>query len=471
MHKSYSLFTDQADVEGITDSAHSKQIGTALSLDAPVNVIANGIFDSCFAVSALAASSIGAVGSAMASLVQSTGLCPNLPRVHVDQRLASLWFAQSIYPIGWSLPPIWDSLAGDYQTKDGWIKLHTNLAHHREASLRVLGCAANRDKAETAVLRWKSDDLESEIVSRGGVAAAMRSRQDWECHPQGSAIASEPLVMWSKPRVAKLRFSPGSHQRPLEGLRVLDLTRVLAGPVATRTLAGFGADVLRIDPPGWDEPFVVPDITLGKRCTYLDLECLEDRQVFEMLLKNADVLVHGYRPGALDGLGYGQATRQSLSTNLIEVSLNAYGWTGPWANRRGFDSLVQMSCGIADAGMHWAESKKPTPLPVQALDHATGYLMAAAVIRLITIALNRGRVGSASLSLARTSELLTNHRQSTGRKLNAEPRLTDVLEEVEVTPWGNANRLRPALNIQGTAMEWSKSANDLGSSAAHWLKY
>jgi crotonobetainyl-CoA:carnitine CoA-transferase CaiB-like acyl-CoA transferase len=186
----------------------------------------------------------------------------------------------------------------------------------------------------------------------------------------------------------------------------LDLTRVLAGPVATRFLAGLGAEVLRLDPPGWDEPGVLPDVTLGKRRTRLDLRTRAGRDRFEALLRGADLLVHGYRPGALDGLGWDAAHRQALRPGLVEVSLNAYGWDGPWRDRRGFDSLVQMSCGIAEAGMARLGKEKPFPLPVQALDHACGYIMAAAAL----ISLRRRRetgMGSITrLSLARVARLL-----------------------------------------------------------------
>jgi crotonobetainyl-CoA:carnitine CoA-transferase CaiB-like acyl-CoA transferase len=178
---------------------------------------------------------------------------------------------------------------------------------------------------------------------------------------------------------------------------VLDLTRVLAGPVATRFLAGYGADVLRIDPPGWNEPGVIPEVTLGKRCARLDLTQAADRATFETLLAEADVLVHGYRPAALERLGYSEAYRRQRNPSLIDVALDAYGWTGPLAGRRGFDSLVQMSCGIADHGMRRQGAGKPVPLPVQALDHATGYLIAAAVVRALIARLSDGRVQQARL--------------------------------------------------------------------------
>lgn len=147
--------------------------------------------------------------------------------------------------------------------------------------------------------------------------------------------------------------------RPLAGIKVLDLTRVLAGPVATRFLAGLGARVLRIDPPDWDEPGVVPEVTLGKNCARLDLRQTADRARFEALLSDCDMIVHGYRPGALDRLGYGFDLRRALRPGLIDISLCAYGWSGPWAARRGFDSLVQMSCGIADRGRVWRQTDRP----------------------------------------------------------------------------------------------------------------
>ncbi len=446
-----------------------QEILSALQLDHSSEIIGGEHFPSCFSVGELASASIGAVGSAVAKLVYDLGYAASAPTPIIDARLASLWFSMSIQPIGWQLPPIWDAVAGDYETRDGWIKLHTNLPHHRAAALTVLNVDYERNKVSAAVRAWDAIELETAIVDAGGVAAAMRTRAEWHTHPQGLAVAAEPLIAWSKNRSHTPRQWAGTQSRPLNGLRVLDLTRVLAGPVATRVLAGFGADVLRIDPPGWDEANIVPDITLGKRCSFLSLDQPADRKVFENLLANADVLVHGYRPGALDGLGYGETARRSIAPNLIEVCLDAYGWTGPWAQRRGFDSLVQMSCGIADAGMHWAEASKPTPLPVQALDFATGYLMAAAAMRAITLAANGEGIRNARLSLARTAELLTSHPQTSRGTLDTTPTAADFSGVIENTPWGQARRLRPPLRIEGTPLKWTQPACALGSELAKWL--
>ncbi|MCE8553050.1 CoA transferase [Ruegeria pomeroyi] len=424
-----------------------------------------GAWPSRFAVTELATRCFGAVGSALGEVMEATGLGPR-PAVTVDRRLASLWYSWSIHPQGWQMPGAWDPIAGDYAAADGWIRLHTNAPHHRDAALSVLGCAAERSEVAEALRGWQIDALEAAVVGAGGAAAAMRDRDAWLAHPQGAAVAAEPLVHWAT-RTGALRDFGGTRARPLAGLRVLDLTRVLAGPMATRALAGFGAEVLRIDPPSWSEPGVVPDVTLGKTCAHLDLKQAADRARFEALLAGADVLVHGYRPGALDAM-VSPARRLELAPNLIEVSLCAYGWTGPWAARRGFDSLVQMSCGIAEAGMGWAGADKPHPLPVQALDHATGYLMAASVLSALARAARGEGVSSARLSLARTAELLCSLEKAEDGPAITGSTPDDLSDWEERTPWGPARRLKPALSVEGAPMRWGSAACDLGSSPAAW---
>ncbi|UTW56646.1 CoA transferase [Kordiimonas sp. SCSIO 12610] len=433
-----------------------------------LETIGNVRYRSLYQVTNLAVHSFGSVGNTLASLMQAMGLIGNSPRAIVDQRLASLWFGVSIRPIDWEMPPIWDAIAGDYETKDGWIKLHTNLAHHRKAACKVLGCEASRKAVAAAVRERNGDGLEQAIVDAGGVAAVMRTEDEWAGHPHGKTVASEPLVHWCDVKHRKLREWQPKLARPLNGLRVLDLTRVLAGPVATRTLAAFGADVLRIDPPAWQEDNVVPDITLGKRCARLDLKTNEGKERFERLLSKADVLVHGYRNGALDGLGLDSEYRLKIAPNLIEVSLNAYGWEGPWKNRRGFDSLVQMSAGIASSGMIWAQADKPTPLPVQALDHATGYLMAASVIKALDNHMRGKPSSNAKLSLARTAELLKRFLQAEDCNYIDGTCDDDFSNKVEHNSWGNTRRLKAPLVIGDTRMRWNSPACALGSHEAQW---
>jgi hypothetical protein len=332
----------------------------------------------------------------------------------------------------------------------------------------VLGEHADKTGMAQAIATWAKRDLETAVVEAGGCAAEMRSSAEWRNHPQGKAVAAEPLIhIIATDRAAPSSWTPTA-ARPLAGLRVLDLTRVLAGPVATRFLAGYGADVLRIDPPGWDEPGVIPEVTLGKRCARLDLEDGAARKRFEALLSQADVLVHGYRPGALEGLGYGASARRALRPGLIDVSLSAYGWSGPWATRRGFDSLVQMSAGIAEAGMRWRQADRPVPLPVQALDHATGYFMAAMAIRAVTRRMDDGFGTEARLSLARTASLLTEADDAGPASLLAAETPADLSNVVEHTDWGDARRLAPPAAVDGAAMQWTLPARKLGSADPVW---
>ncbi|WP_339465253.1 CoA transferase [Pseudomonas sp. EA_65y_Pfl2_P74] len=431
----------------------------------PIAFTASGALPSAFAVTDLACASIAVAGQAISQLLnQQTG---RLPAVEVDRRLASFWFATSLRPIGWQVPPLWDPIAGDYATRDGWIRLHTNAPHHRAAAESVLGICADRAAMAAKVAQWNSQDLEQAVVDAKGCAAQMRNWAQWQQHPQGLAVNAEPLVHFICDQHPCGKPWQGSVAQPLAGIKVLDLTRVLAGPTASRFLAGLGADVLRIDPPTWNEPGVVPEVTLGKRCARLDLQVPADRAVFETLLQDADILLHGYRADALENLGFGVERRRQLAPGLIDVGLNAYGWSGPWHNRRGFDSLVQMSSGIAEAGQRWQHADKPTPLPVQALDHATGYLMAASTITLLSERLRSGRAGSARLSLARTAKLLIEHGRGTDEALRAEDDQDKGLL-VEQTPWGPAHRVQVPVKISGTPLQWALPATELGSHQAQW---
>lgn len=427
----------------------------------------HGGLASAFAVTDLAAAAVAAAGLEVAGLLGT--IDEHKPHVTVDRRLASHWFSRSVRPLGWSLPPPWDALAGDYPTRDGWIKLHTNAERHRAAALAVLSVRADRAQIAQAVSQWRADELETAVAQAGGCAAEMRSTQAWHAHPQGMCVQAEPLIDVQNEISAPLRtaWQPTAEQ-PLNGLRVLDLTRVLAGPVATRFLAGYGANVLRIDPPAWDEPSLAPEVTVGKRCARLDLQQTKDLDRLEALLRDADVLIHGFRTGALDALGLDAAKRRAIQPALIDVSLNAYGHTGPWCRRRGFDSLVQMSSGIAHAGMVAFGAPEPVPLPMQALDHATGYLMAAAAVQGVHRRLLNGAGCSARLSLARTAHVLV--QGPPGQRDNPVSGVTsqDFGESIERTAWGDVQRLRPPLVVDGAIHRWRCPAGPLGASTATW---
>jgi crotonobetainyl-CoA:carnitine CoA-transferase CaiB-like acyl-CoA transferase len=259
--------------------------------------------------------------------------------------------------------------------------------------------------------------------------------------------------------------------RPLAGLRVLDVTRVLAGPMATRLLAGFGAQVLRIDPPGYDEPNGIGagDLTLGKRCAALDLATSQGQALFAGLLADADVLVHGLRPGALDRLGLGEAARQAASPGLIEVTLSAYGWTGPWRDRRGFDTLVQNSTGMALAGGTWAGTGRPYRWPLSILDHAAGYLMAAAAVAAVSRRARTGRGSVSRVSLARVAHWLASAPGQGGEAELDLPLPGPVDPAVYDSPAGPVRRLRWPMEVSAIPFRFDRPGDPFGSAVPRWI--
>jgi len=434
-----------------------------------------GSLPSYFATTELATAAMGASGLALAELLQT--LKHSAPdsaleakSITVDRRLASLWFNKTIAPEGWKIPAEPALGPADYRTRDGWIRLHTNAPHHREAALRVLGVKADTAAVVTAVAHWDTAELETAMVDNGACAAQMRSWTAWQEHPQGRAVLAEPLLHWRNGTKSHTITWPSSRERPLHGLRVLDMTRVLAGPAATRLLAGLGATVLRIDPPWWDEPTGAPEMSLGKRCARLDLRQENDLKQWKQLLSEADIFVHGYRSDALIAMGLDAEARQIIRPGLIDVSLDAYGFTGPWKHRRGFDSLVQMSMGIAEAGQRLAGAERPLPLPVQALDHGTGYLLATAILRALTLRIETGLGSIVNGSLARTGALLM---QTLDTERIKRPHLTplepeDWSETPEITEWGPAKRLKWPVTLPGVKIIWTPSSGRLGRHRAAW---
>ena len=419
---------------------------------------AGGGLPSRFHVSDLAAATVGVATLAAAELWAARTRGP-LRAVTVERNLASAAFVceRLQKPIGWTLPAPWDPLAGDYETADGWIRLHTNYSYHRDAVMRVLGVPEDKQRVASAVKSASATELESAVVAAGGCAAALRTLEAWAAHPQGTALAGEPLCDRTARSTPPALSADAS--APLSGVRVLDLTRVIAGPVGTRYLAAFGADVLRIDPPRFEEvAALLPETTRGKRCTALDLRAASYRSTWEKLVAGAHVLVHGYRPGAMEALGYSPTRLRELNPRILIVRYDAYGWTGPWAARRGFDSLVQMSTGIAHPG----GDGRPTPLPAQALDHGTGYLVAAAACRALT-----DGSANALLSLARTARLLAE--LGTDGDPGA-PSLGDAaaLLEPADTAWGPMRQAPCPGRIEGFAVRWREAAGPLGRHEARW---
>ena len=357
-------------------------------------------------------------------------------------------------------------LSGFWRTKDGWIRTHANYPWHRDALLRTLGTQDDNQAVARAIAERPARDLEDAVVANGGVAAALRTHQQWRAEPPGQAVAATPLVTTRRDDNAKPR-------KTAERFKVLDLTRVIAGPVCTRYLAALGADVLRIDPPHLPEPpGQAIDSLLGKRSAILDAGA--DSRTLHELLDQADVLVHGYRPHALDRFGLTPDALAARHPGLVTVSLSAWGTEGPWGNRRGFDSIVQVAAGIAAAES--PDGDRPGALPCQLLDHGTGYLCAAAALSSLSARQAEGGTHFRSLSLARTANLLLSAPRPQA------PRQAPTAATVPQTPGpqtppplvtvpgpdGEVAVVPPPGELDGVPLAWPRALSGYGADAASW---
>lgn len=414
------------------------------------------VYGSPFRVSDAAAISVTAATWSVALLESVRSNAP-VPQVHVDSRHAAVTFHSERLL---SVPTlegehIWDPVTGNYATADGWVRLHANVTAHRSAVLRVLDVPAQPQAVARAALSWQASALEGAVLDAGGVAAQMRTHEQWQLHPQRAAVVGRPVIDLSISDGGRA----GSIRGPaLEGLRVLDLTRVIAGPVAGRFLASFGADVLRVDAPQLDDMLLFEiDTGFGKRRVTLDLRTRDDRAMFESLISRADVVLEAFRPGALAGLGYHDEALRQVRPGLVTGHLSAYGDRGPWRQRRGFDSVVQVGCGIAHA-CGFDPDTGPGALPAQALDHASGYLLATGVVAALAHRERDGRGGVVNLSLARTAEWLTalGTREDVSATAPDAREVGDLLAWRADTSWGPVRHVRAPGRVGERDASWDK---------------
>jgi len=368
-------------------------------------------------------------------------------------------------------PPAWDAIAGIYKTGDQrFVRLHTNFPHHRAAVCNVLSCAAEREAVQAALMNWEGEAFETAAYAAGGVVSLMRSHDEWRALPQAKALADLPVLTIEKIGEAPPKpWPPGD--RPLSGLRVLDLSRVIAGPVAGRTLAAHGADVMLVSGPDLPAiPWLVIDTGRGKLSCHLDLKSEQGKAALRDLMREADIFSQGYRPQALAALGFSPHDLAAISPGIVNVSLSAYGHVGPWAERRGFDSLVQTATGFNHAEGEVAGVDGPKELPAQMLDHATGYLMAFGAMMARLRQAREGGSWHVRVSLAQT-----------GRWLWELGRLPDGLK----TPDLKGEAIRPYLQdmpsgfgplravshaaiLSRTPAYWARPAVPLGHDAPRW---
>jgi len=423
-----------------------------------------------------------AVGTAMQTSVAASALAAadiwrvrtgKAQRVGVDMRAAAIASRSERYlnVDGGPAPELWDKIAGTYQCGDGrYVRLHTNFPHHCDGVLKLLQCDYDKSAVAAALRGWKAFDVEDAAARAGLVVTAMRSFTEWDAHPQGQAVSRLPLLLIERIGDAPVPSWPQG-DRPLAGIKVLDLTRIIAGPVGTMTLAAHGADVMLVTSPNL--PSVAPlviDTGRGKLSTHIDLRDEKGRSVFEALLRDADVVVQGYRPGGLAALGYGPQDVARIRPGIIYVSLCAYGHEGPWANRRGFDSLVQTASGFNAAEAEAAGERGPKPLPAQVLDHATGYLLAFATMSAL---LKRARDGGSwhvRASLAQTGFWLRSLGRIDGGLRAADPardEVRDCLEDSD-SGFGRLSAVRHPATMSEPPPHWAGPSVPLGTHGPVW---
>ena len=368
-------------------------------------------------------------------------------------------------------PPAWDAIAGVYKTGDGrFVRLHTNFPHHRDNVCKVLNCKPERDDVQRALMQWKGEAFETAAYAGGCVVSMMRSHDEWLATPQAQALEQLPLIQIEKIGDAAPRPWPKG-DRPLAGLRVLDLSRVIAGPVAGRTWAAHGADVMLIASPNLPSiPWLVIDTGRGKLSSFVNLKTEAGRDTLRGLLARADIFSQGYRPDSIAALGFSPDDAVRISPGIVYVSLCAYGHIGPWAGRRGFDSLVQTSTGFNHAEGAAAGIDGPKELPMQILDHATGYLMAFGAMMARLRQAREGGSWHVRVSLAQTGRWLWN----LGRLADgpAAPDLTAdrilPLIEQSQSGFGALQAVRHAAVMSATPAFWLCPAVPLGSDAPQW---
>jgi crotonobetainyl-CoA:carnitine CoA-transferase CaiB-like acyl-CoA transferase len=429
-----------------------------------------------FRVGTAGAATVAATGIAAADLWQHrTGRTQNIA-VDVRQATAALRSAHYLKVGDGEVSAARNSIMGFYPTKDGrWSYVHANFPNHRAAALKVLGCDESREAVARAVANWNAADLEEAIIAAKGAGGMVRSHAEWADHPQAAAIAALPLMEIVKIGDSDPERLPEGN-RPLSGVRVVDITRVLAGPTCARTLAEHGADVLKISAEhlpnlGYQEL----DTGLGKLSTYLDLREPSNVDKLRGLIRDADVFSQGYRPGTLGTRGLAPEELAALRPGIVYVSLSAFGHTGPFASRRGFDTVIQAVSGIAARQAEIVPGKTPGPqfYPCSAIDYCTGYLMATGAMIALKRRAEQGGSWLVRISLAQVGKWIVDLGEVPAAALPAVP-AEFTAEELKSwsmetdTPSGRLRHLKPVVQLAETPPYWARPSVPLGFHPPVW---
>ena len=423
---------------------------------------ADPVLKTPYRVGAAGAAALAATGIAAAELWRlRTG---KGQRIAVDLAAAAASLKSTAYlRIDGRAPQAqWDPFSLFYAVKDGrWVRFHTNYAHHRAAALGVLGVGEDVEAAKHAAAGWDGLALEEAVHAAGGCAALVRSAEEWAAHPHAVAVAGQPLLEIERIGDAPPMPLPKA-ERPLSGVRVLDLTRVLAGPTAAKTLAEHGADVLKITAAHLpDSGEVDIDTGIGKLSAQLDLREANGLDTLKALIREADVFSQSYRPGALAARGLSPEALAKLRPGIVCVSLSAWGPSGPWQDRRGFDSIVQCVSGMAVAQ---GSAGAPKLLPCSAIDYVSGYLMAFGAMVALARRAKEGGSWRVRVALARVGQWIVDLGRVDPAGAVEPPAATMQTR----SPAGVITHLKPVVQLSETPPFWARPPVPLGHDQPEW---
>lgn len=426
------------------------------------------VFPTPYLVGTAGAAVLGALGVAASRLWYLKTNRRQDVKVDVRAAAAAMRSARYLRIDGKPPPEAWDPLSGFYPVKDGrWVSIHCNFANHRIAAMDVLGNPADRAAAENASRTWDGVALEDAIHAAKGCAGLARTAAEWAKHPHSAAVAAQPLIEITKIGEASAEPLP-TGPRPLSGIRVLDLTRVLAGPTCARTLAEHGADVLKIAGPHLPDSGTSEfDTGIGKLQAFLDLRTPSGVDKLRALLREGDVFSQSFRPGTLAARGFSPEQAAKLRPGIVYVTLSAWGTEGPWRDRRGFDSIVQTVSGMAYAQGAGSDPLKPKLLPVSVIDYVSGYLMAFGAMVALARRATEGGSWRVRVSLARTGKWIVDRGFFEGFA-SVPPELSgEELKKITMQT-GNFSHLKPVLRLSETPPYWERPPMPLGTHKPEW---
>ncbi len=434
------------------------------------------VYATPFKIGATCAAVLAGIGVAVSDLWQlKTG---RIQDVAIDARHAAAALRSTAYAERPDPDGNWRTIVSDahmemrkitqpWPTKDGrWFLPHFGLPNLRERVLGVLGCAPTTDAVSAAVATWDAMDLESAIDGVRACGAMVRTNAEWMAHPHGQVLAAKPIVEIIKIGDSDPEPMP-TGERPLSGIRALDLTRILAGPIAARTLAEHGAEVLMVTAEGLPQiPEHVIDTSHGKRSCYLDLASAEGAAQLKALVREADVFSQGYRPGVMEKLGFGPEQLATERPGIICTSISCFGADGPLSHRAGWEQVAQTVTGICHEGL----PDRPALLPAAATDYTTGYLAAYGVLLALAKRATEGGSYLVRVSLCQSGMFI--YRQGKvaceGDDMGLTAAELDGLRVHSDTAAGPLRHLGPVLQLSETQPHWQRMTPVLGGDAPEW---